>query len=472
MSELTMFKNTLPSTDREQEKLIAYLYKNKNEVKEFNSEIFTNALCHNLYLIFDSFVDNNVPFNIDNIMDSFSDFTYSKEQIENILKSEYLEENVSIIRSKVEEIFSRTKKLYDLERIAEGLINNQKYDEAKIKKYAENILSDTYSVEKDKKLLFADELMTYYKEKYEQRNNGKDIFRSFGFGCIDRLLTRPAGAGETTILEGMKGSAKSLICKSIENSNINKKICVFSINLEMTAESNCDRLMSMRTNLSLSKEILNKELDRRNKERLMKEIERFSKYNNYIYYNSSEMTIDDYDKEIYKAKRMFKSRGVLPEDGYIFVTCDLLDMIEEFSNASNSYELKHAMNRVHKINMKHGIHLLGLVQANENDIRNGKKFKDPEDCDNYFLQPENIEGGAVYGARARVILALNRPLLLKRRFFPTRSEEWDLEDDIITLAVVKQNDGMVGVSAKFVFDYHSFRLHEYRKQTIENEVGA
>ena len=113
-----------------------------------------------------------------------------------------------------------------------------------------------------------------------------------------------------------------------------------------------------------------------------------------------------------------------------------------------------------------------MVQSNENDIRNGKKFKDPDDCDNYFLQPENIEGGAVFGARARVILALNRPLVLKRRFFPLRNEEWDLEDDVITLAVVKQNDGKVGGLAKFMFDYHSFRLHEYRKQTIENEVGA
>ena len=94
MSELTMFKNVLPSTDKEQEKLIAHLYKNKNEVKEFNSEIFTNALFNNLYLVFDSFVDNDIPFNLDNIMDSFSDYTYSKEQIENVLKSEYLEENV------------------------------------------------------------------------------------------------------------------------------------------------------------------------------------------------------------------------------------------------------------------------------------------------------------------------------------------------------------------------------------------
>ncbi len=471
MSELTMFKNVLPSTDKEQEKLIAHLYKNKNEVKEFNSEIFTNALCHNLYLVFDSFVDNDIPFNIDNIMDSFSDYTYSKEQIDNLLKSEYIEENISIIRSKVEEINARAKTLHDVEKITEGLINNQKYDEAKIKALAENILSGSYSTEKDKKLLFADELMEHYKEKYEQRNNGVNILHSLGYGCINRLLTRPAGAGETTILFGNKGSGKSLLAKGIENLNINQKICVLSINLEMSAESNCDRLMSMRTNLSLSKEILNKELDRRNKERLMKEIERFSKYDNYIYYDSVEMTIDDYDKEIYKAKRMFKSRGVLPEDGYIFVTCDLLDMIEEFSDSTSSYELKRAMNKIHKINRKHGVHLLALVQSNENDIRNGKKFKDPDDCDNYFLQPENIEGGSVYGARARVILALNRPLVLKRRFFPLRSEEWDLEDDVITLAVVKQNDGVLG-HCKFMFDSHSFRLHEYRKQNIENEVSA
>lgn len=468
MSELTLFKDVLPELVLEQKKIISYLYKNIEDVDYYTEELFGDKLCCKLFKAFKNLKENNIPVNTENLFDYIDDIYITQENVMDILNIEYVLENISIIKTKLETLYSRKNVLENLESIGKQLLDND-YDSEKIKIFAENIIDNNYDSNQNKHLLTAKELMDVYKQKVADRETREYIKRSVGYSCINKLLTRPAGVGEMTIILGNKGSGKSLFLKANENLLINQGVCVLSINLEMSEESNCDRLMSIRTNLSVEKEIMDKELNRRDRDRFLKCIEAFSKHDNYIYYNHSEMNLAQLDSAIYEAKKKFKALGVLPKDGYMVVTCDLLDMIEEVSNARNPYELKKAINAIHRIYMKHSIHLIGLVQSNENVIRGGKKFKEPEDCDEHYLQVEDIEGGSVYGARARVVLALNRPLVLKRRFFPTRQEEWDLEDDLLNMVVVKQNDGKVGCMCQFAFDLVSFRLHEYKKHSNNGE---
>ena len=56
-------------------------------------------------------------------------------------------------------------------------------------------------------------------------------------------------------------------------------------------------------------------------------------------------------------------------------------------------------------------------------------------------------------------------MILKRRFFPDREEEFDGERDIIQCCVVKENDNVDGKLGKcgFVFDNTAFKIHEYRE---------
>lgn len=463
MSEFNLFKDAIPDLVLEQKKILSFLYKNLEYIHEYSEDLFFDK---NLKIIFNSLKyikENSIPLNMESVIDNISDIYMSLEQIQDALNTEYFQENIKTIKEKLETSYSQRRTISDFENIAKELLSKD-FKPENIKKFADNIIENSYSLNKGDTFYSARSLMDNYKKALEDRKKNERV-RTYGLKAVDRMVTRPCASGEMSLFLGLKGTAKSLFIKEIENICLNLKTCVVSINPEMTPESNSDRLMSMRTGLSLKYDILNKEINERAESRLMREIERFSNYENYLYYKRPTLTLDDLDTLLYEAKTIFKRKGILPDDEYMLVTVDLLDMIEDISNCRSPYEIKNAVNKLHRIYQKHNIHLIGLVQANENMIRNGKRFKKPEEIDSYFLQPEDIEGGAVYGQRARIIFSLNRPMILKRRFFPDREEEFEGERDIIHCCVVKENDNTDGILGKcgFVFDNTAFKIHEYRE---------
>jgi hypothetical protein len=74
-----------------------------------------------------------------------------------------------------------------------------------------------------------------------------------------------------------------------------------------------------------------------------------------------------------------------------------------------------------------------------------------------------VEGGSVYAARSRIVIAVNRPLTLKRRYFPQRESEWNLETDCIWVNICKQNDSPYLSRTPFIFGENSFKLFPYKE---------
>jgi hypothetical protein len=238
----------------------------------------------------------------------------------------------------------------------------------------------------------------------------------------------------------------SIFAKHIENNLINKGVCVLSFNLEMSKESSIDRLLCIRERIPL-KDMQQPGMTPRLKAVIQRGLTSISKLLNYIYCPDEYMDFYTLDASIHKAKNMFRENKVLPDDEYMVIIIDLLDMVKGFDDPK---EIKTSMDELHRLARKHKIHIIGLVQANENKFRNGKIFKNPEELDYYKIGLEDIYNGSSYGARARVVISLNRPLFMKRRFFPELEERWELEDDLILVNVVKQNDGYLS-QTKFVF---------------------
>jgi hypothetical protein len=105
-----------------------------------------------------------------------------------------------------------------------------------------------------------------------------------------------------------------------------------------------------------------------------------------------------------------------------------------------------------------------LLQGNENKLRMGKIFKKAEELDYYRIGVEDIEGGASFAAKARLVLSLNRPVQMKKQLFPQRMEEWNMEDDLLNISGVKQND------APLFFTQFSFgdNMRIYPHKKVEN----
>jgi hypothetical protein len=245
---------------------------------------------------------------------------------------------------------------------------------------------------------------------------------------------------------------------------VNSNVPVISINLEMTEESNMDRKISVATNYSLEQlldyEFLQSEENIKFIEESLLSLE---ERKNYIYYSEPEMSLDQLDKLLYRSKQYFADHHILPKDEYMFITSDLTEQIEELSGKAGT-DLKPGVNKLLQLAKKYKSHKLNILQSNENHFRAGKNFSTPEAIDNFSLQPEMVEGGSVYAARSRCVLAVNRPLTLKRRFFPDREDEWNLENDILFCNVVKQNDSQFLSRAPFVFSDSSFRLIPYKQE--------
>ena len=301
------------------------------------------------------------------------------------------------------------------------------------------------SEEEGKRLLNAEELSRGHQEIIKQRESGIKT-HSIGFPELDEKITRPAAAEEMTFVLGLMGSGKTAWLINTENNLINKGICVASFNLDMPEESRMDRLISIRGDIPI-KSLQAKRDDvspslALHRDHILREI---SILPNYMYFSGTSLSLDELDAQIYQAKESFLEKGSLPEDGYMVVSIDTVSLIDDFGDEGRETITK-AVKKLSQIIKHHRVHLIGLIQANENKIRTGKMFKTASELDNYHLGLEDIYGGSAYAKHGRVVLSINRPLFLKERFFPQKDHKFAYGGrDPLNIHIIKQNDGPLGL---------------------------
>jgi len=455
------FVKFVPSVEEDELWVLSYFLKTPKDYFFISEKDFINK---NSKIIYNTIIDLHTKKDVQ-VIDKRAIQKYCQEVSQEFIESIFNKPSIdfNIIKTYIKNIKDYTIKLkigntieqFLTQSVSDGGLN---YDI--IRNLADSILYNSIKLDDDKTVRTYDELSTTYREILRKREDGLNK-RSYGFKVIDKMLIRPAAVGEMTVIFGMKGSGKSILCKCIENILVNKGTCVISINLEMIEESNMDRFVSMETNLSLE-ELLSNNKSEETKQIIEDNLKLKETRKNFAYYAEPMLTLNELDTYIYKCKQKFNKAGVLPEDGYCVVTIDLTEQIEELSGKAGT-DLKPGVNRLLQIAKKHKIHIINILQSNENLFRGGKMFSTPEVCDTFCLQPEMVEGGSVYAARSRVVMAINRPLTLKRRYFPNREEEWNISTDLIWVNICKQNDSPYLSRTPFIFGDNSFKLFPYRE---------
>lgn len=392
------------------------------------------------------------------------DATVTKEHLEGIYNGFDNFDNIELVKRQIIDCYKKekiTKKI--LEDILVNTSSAGELKEEKLKELGHELIYGISDINDNLKFKTAEDLTVSYMDILDKREKGIKQ-RSLGFRPLNNLVTRPAADGEMTGLLSLKGMAKSIFTKTIVNILINNRIPVLDQDLEMTEESSMDRLIAMRGGYDLD-ELIKKEKGDELKKRIKRDMEVFRKNPYYLRFDEPGITIDDMDALMYKAKAHFREKNILRgDDEYIFTTIDLLEMVEDFSGL-DTYKVKKAINKLHKINKKHQSHMFFTLQANENKIRS-TKFSKPEDLDYYKIGMEDVYGSDAYSGRVRLLLSLQRPKHLKYMFFPDRMEEWDLEEDIINCHCVKQNDGKLFFT-QFVFD----KFYKIYPRIVEEKVG-
>ena len=457
------FTSFVPSVEEDEQQVLSYILKNPKEHFIINKQDFVNAYNREIYnAITDCYLNLDIT-SFDRRVIQKNCPSIPLDHINLILDKK--NHDFNFIKSCIKNIRDYKVKLHIGDTVEQFLVHTTSKGELNydtIRDLADAILYNSIKLDDDKTVLSFEDLANRYRKTLEKREDGLNK-RTYGFQVIDKMLMRPAAAGEMTTVVGMKGSGKSLLVKCMENILVNKGICVISVNLEMVEESTMDRLVSIETNLSLE-DLLSDNKSEEVKQIIEDNLKQKEKNKNYAYYSEPIMSLTDLDTFIYKCKQKFKEAGVLPEDGYCILTTDLTEQIEELSGKAGT-DLKPGVNKLLQLTKKHNIHTINILQSNENIFRNNKTFSNPESCDNFTIQPEMIEGGSVYAARSRIVLAINRPLTLKRRYFPEREDEWNISNDIIWVNVVKQNDSQYLGRTPMIFGGSSFRLFPYKNES-------
>jgi len=448
----------LNSNENNEKKFIAYAFIYPDKLKSVNIEGFQNNDCLLLYGAIDQAISTNLAIEKDILFDIVRE--YDRNFQLSIIES--LQQNYKDFTNILEVIESINNRAIavdlatDIDLLTQATLDFGKLDKEKIQDIANKINSKAFQLNNTNVLLDGEGIIAQYEDTMEKRIKGESK-RTLAYASLDKDIERPAEPGEMTGIGADKGTGKSIIAKNIENKLINKGTCVLSVNLEMTLPSTVDRLLAIRESLVL-KELISPEDFPGSKRKIDIGMTKFRKLKNYLYYPEASLTLNGLDSLIYESKQIFKNNKVLPDDEYMVVVVDLLTMIKEFSGKSGS-ELDFVINNLHEIVKKHNIHLIAILQTNENKFRSSQQIKNPDSLDFIKLGLEDIKNGAAFAERCRIMITVNRPLLLKRRFFPEREEEWDLEDDIFWLHIVKQNDGKL-FRAPFVLT-NSLRLYEY-----------
>lgn len=289
------------------------------------------------------------------------------------------------------------------------------------------------------------ELIDEYENVLLERED-PDSVRSYGIKTIDKLMRRPAAPGELSVLAAQSGHGKTMFKQVMQLGAVTKSIPVLQFTLEMSEESNLDRLIAMcRGN---AKTVPTTED--------LHHLNIFKTRPNFLSCDEPYLSLSKIDQLLYEAKEIFRSRGVIKDDDYILYTIDLLDQVQDFENGTPT-DIKKAVDEWHRINKKHRCHGLGIVQLNENRLR-GREFKTDEDVENYTPRIDDLYGGGAYRQRARNIFLIHRPKEFKRAVRPDLYNE--NEPDFIRFYIAKQSDG-VQAQANFIFDSDRLLIRPY-----------
>ena len=459
MDSQEFFGTLLPIQKEDEQKYIAYIFKYPEETHVLHVDQLYDDVCKRLYVCIESIVKENLKLEKDILYAYAQKVDVERTTIDSILLTYTDFDNIKEYTIKrIRDYHTQKQIIKDIDVVIQESIKPRgtvNFDI--IKNIASKIQNKGYELNDDSRLLTTKDLGSKYRQVLINRKN-PEYRRTYGYSCIDKTVSKPAAPEEFTVIFGAKGSGKSLFAKTLENNLINIGTCVTSFNMEMSVESNMDRLISMRECIPF--DIVTHKIDPSPSDlaKIEEGVKRLESLPNYLYYDEPSLTLADYDDLLYMAKKKFKENDVLPEDGYGISFVDLGSMIKEFSGADYR-ALEKAVNDLSSVYRKHKQHIVFILQANESQVRGGRRFTSPEQCDNFTLTYEDVFGGSSYAARARIMFAVNRPLLLKKRFMPSRKEEWDLEEDVMWVNVAKENDntGKLG-RIPFVFPDSAFRL--------------
>jgi replicative DNA helicase len=453
------------------QKFITYLWKkDASDHVLIKPEYILNSRLRKIYTAICNLAEQSIPIEIDILLDECRriDSTIEYNELKLLYDSFDDFSNIDTVRKRLHQDYLKQKNLKTITGdLFVNLDSNNDLDLNKTKKLLDDLQLTILELEgEDTDLMSFEDIFIEYKQKLLERWEGKEK-RSIGIPELDKHLTYAGEPGTMMTIAGQSGCGKTTIFLNSLVHNVNRNICCIYFSLDMGTTPICDRYICIKGKIS-NRDLFSEHASREQKGKILRYAGEYTELKNYIHYPEEKgLTLDKLDSFLYKAKQKFKQLGVLPEDEYIIIYLDTLDLVDDFSGMDpNKMEI--SINKLHFILRKHKCFALNALQLGENKLRSAQMT--PEKVDSMHFSVEDIFGSSAFKKRNRAVIVAQRNLAMKKTLFPTHAdrEMWDLEEDILKLSIVKQNDGPL-VSTEFTFDSETYRIvPRLKKEDFEN----
>lgn len=419
-----------------------YLHNNKQTINKANiirqESNGANILNNNSEGILDSLININVD------KDSF-DIYFEDLKKASVLDSLRLNE----VKDLVKTLESKgVKSFEDIETSLSEAISKVKTITA-----TDNIVSVEYNIS---------EWLDSYKEVIKKRALGTENYPT---GCfhMDNVNVLGVAPGYMTTIFGNSGSGKSSFKTYLCNRQLNLNIPCVNNTLEMTNETELDRLIAHRNDITIE-DLLNKKKDSDLsdyvKQVVDNELKRLLTNSRFLIVDNPSQSIADLELSIPKWQERLNSK-------YFVLHLDLATMLADFKGGGDkqSTVYENTVNELHRIAREYGIHLVLYVQALRD--KDNITINSMEDLEKFRPKLNNIKNSSAFEERSRVVLGLFR-----KRYYATRylkdDPELDLMEDVMELQFLKQSMGNLPI-LKYFFKGETVGIYPYQEPNFDEE---
>ena len=302
---------------------------------------------------------------------------------------------------------------------------------------------------KDSSVKSISEMFDSYQNVLAQRVSGSAFFDT-GCPLLNFVLPTGFAPGEITTIFGSTGIGKSTYSLYLINRLINKMIPCFYVSLEMSETATMDRWMASRMRVPLLQLFSKKGcIDESIYEKVKIEREKLERSRKFAFIDETRVSAAYLEKMISQVKLKFQVN-------YLVVFVDLATMMEDFAEGTPiAYE--QAMNNLHQITKRTGIHLIIIVQAVNKVLENHRPAA-VESLRIFRPLLASIKNSGAIAERSRQVLSVYRQHYYAQKFFPEDPLVQE-EDDIMDIQVLKCSNGAAGSIARYLYDGGLFRVY-------------
>jgi len=278
-------------------------------------------------------------------------------------------------------------------------------------------------------------LLHNYEEELFNRGNSNNFLSTGNTHLDNHLAGGGIPKGQFITLFAGPGMGKSSYLLNLVSGNINKKMPLLYMPLEMGSSLSIDKLISLKTQIPLKDLYTIDQNTGRIPDYILEQFyiekTKLEKNRNFRMVDSASVSLQDVHNYIKDMKKEIRSDSVL-------VAIDLFTLLLEGRGDNKASSYQDMCDGFFEILKEENSAGIAVVQSRRKDSMSVSNY---EDCRKFVPSIEDIKGSQAFEERSRAIISIFRQKHIGIRMLGEEDPEVMIADDILEANIIKQNLG-------------------------------